>query len=74
MERQMTNIETEPESLSDVLLTTREIAKFTKTSESYWEKLRAESRGPKWVRLGRAARMRRSELDAWLNGQREAAA
>ena len=58
----------------DDLLTTDQVAEYTQTSKSLWDKWRSLDQGPKWIRIGRAARMRRSELDAWLNCQREAAA
>jgi predicted DNA-binding transcriptional regulator AlpA len=53
----------------DVLLTTEQVAEFTQTSKSLWDKWRSLNQGPPWVRIGRAARMRRSVLEAWLTQQ-----
>ena len=53
----------------DALLTTTEIAQFTKTSKSLWDKMRSLNRGPAWIRIGRSARMRKSVLVSWLTQQ-----
>jgi excisionase family DNA binding protein len=55
--------------ISLVWMTTKQVATYTGTSESYWEKARAEGKGPMWSYLGRCARMHRPTLDEWLLAQ-----
>jgi predicted DNA-binding transcriptional regulator AlpA len=45
---------------------TSELARRTKTSESYWNKLRVAGDGPPYVKVGRMVRYRPSAVDTWL--------
>ena len=45
---------------------TSELARRTKTSESYWNKMRVAGDGPPYVKVGRLVRYRPSVVDAWL--------
>ena len=56
---------------NDPLLTVKQVAEYTEMSVSFWEKSRSDGFGPQWIRIGRCARMRKSDLDAWLNTQKD---
>jgi predicted DNA-binding transcriptional regulator AlpA len=45
---------------------TPELARRTKTSESYWNKLRVAGDGPPYVKVGRLVRYRPSDVETWL--------
>ena len=45
---------------------TPELARRTKTSESYWNKLRVAGEGPPYTKIGRLVRYRPSDVDTWL--------
>ena len=47
---------------------TPQLARRTKTSESYWNKLRVAGDGPPYVKVGRLVRYQPSAVDAWLAG------
>jgi predicted DNA-binding transcriptional regulator AlpA len=47
---------------------TSEVARRTKTSESYWNKMRVAGDGPPYVKLGRKVRYRPSAVDTWMAG------
>lgn len=51
-----------PASGASEYLTTREAAAFLGVSERHLKSLRAEGRGPKYLRVGRSVRYCRSEL------------
>jgi excisionase family DNA binding protein len=44
----------------------REAADYLRSSESTLAKKRLTGEGPPFVRIGRAVRYRRSDLDAWM--------
>src|SRR5436190_23084782 len=45
---------------------TSELARRTKTSESYWNKMRVAGDGPPYVKIGKLVRYRPSTVDTWL--------
>ena len=45
---------------------TKEVAKQTGNSTSYYEKLRCRGGGPRFIRIGRCIRYKESDLIAWL--------
>jgi excisionase family DNA binding protein len=45
----------------------REAAEYLRSSESTLAKKRLNGNGPPFVRIGRAIRYRRSDLDAWMS-------
>jgi excisionase family DNA binding protein len=45
----------------------REAAEYLRSSESTLAKKRLNGDGPSFVRIGRAIRYRRSDLDAWMS-------
>ena len=45
---------------------TPELARRTKTSESYWNKMRVAGDGPPYVKIGKLVRYQPSVVDAWL--------
>jgi excisionase family DNA binding protein len=59
-------------SLTDKLLTTKEVARITGLSTSTFEKARLKSRGNglPWYKIGGCIRYRRSEVEAWLDSGR----
>ena len=56
---------------ADELLTARELAAELKVSLRTLERWRAQGIGPVYVRLGRTVRYRRSDVNAWLERQRQ---
>ena len=50
------------------LLTTREVAQRFRCTEAALRRMRAEHRGPKWVRVGRLIRYRVEDLNHYLDG------
>lgn len=48
------------------LLMTSEAAEIVQLSQAHLEKLRIYGRGPRFVRLGRAIRYRRADLENWI--------
>lgn len=54
------------------LLTTKEVAALTGLSRSWFEHQRwlQSQAGPKWVKLGRAVRYRRADVEQWLEAKR----
>lgn len=56
-----------PPTLSASLFTERDAADYLKISESWLQKRRSSGTpGPRFVRVGRAVRYRRSDLDRYL--------
>ena len=53
--------------LLEPMLTMDELSHYTQTSKSTLYSLRSQGRGPKGVRIGRALRFRKSDVDAWLH-------
>lgn len=49
------------------MLTMDELSRYTQTSKSTLYSLRSQGRGPKGIRIGRALRFRKSDVDAWLH-------
>jgi excisionase family DNA binding protein len=45
----------------------REAAEYLRSSESTLAKKRLNGNGPPFVRIGRAIRYRRSDLDSWMS-------
>jgi excisionase family DNA binding protein len=54
--------------MGETYLTPREAAAYLRSSHSTLAKRRLQGNGPCFVRLGRAVRYRRSDLDAWMSG------
>jgi excisionase family DNA binding protein len=50
----------------ETYLRPREAAEYLRSSESTLAKKRLNGDGPPFVRIGRAIRYRRSDLDAWM--------
>jgi predicted DNA-binding transcriptional regulator AlpA len=50
----------------DPLLTDFDLERLTGRARSTWQKARLTGDGPKFIRLGRLVRYRRSEFNAWL--------
>jgi predicted DNA-binding transcriptional regulator AlpA len=50
------------------LIDTCAIARLTKTSKSYWEKLRYRGAGPRYIKRGRLVLYWLSDVEAWLEG------
>jgi hypothetical protein len=48
---------------------TSELARRTRTSESYWNKLRVAGDGPPYVKVGRLVRYIPRAVDTWLSSQ-----
>jgi predicted DNA-binding transcriptional regulator AlpA len=48
------------------LIDTCAIARLTKTSKSYWEKLRCRGEGPKYIKRGRLVLYWLSDVEVWL--------
>ncbi len=55
--------------MDDELLDTERVAKVCGLSEVTLRKWRITGAGPRFVRLGRAVRYRRADLDAYLAGR-----
>jgi excisionase family DNA binding protein len=54
--------------MNETYLTPREAAEYLHCSITTLAKLRMTGKsGPRFVRLGRAVRYRRADLDAWMN-------
>jgi excisionase family DNA binding protein len=53
-------------ALQETYLRPREAADYLRSSESTLAKKRLNGDGPPFVRIGRAIRYRRSDLDAWM--------
>lgn len=51
----------------DPLLDTKQAARYLSVAEGHLTDLRYKGRGPKFVKLGRLVRYRRSELEAWID-------
>lgn len=49
------------------LIDTAAAARLTKTSKSYWEKLRWRKEGPKYIKRGRLVLYWLSDIEAWLD-------
>ena len=45
---------------------TAQLARRTKTSDSYWNKMRVAGEGPSFIKLGRRVLYRPSVVDEWL--------
>lgn len=50
----------------EILLMTSEAAEIVRLSQAHLEKLRIYGAGPRFVKLGRAIRYRRVDLQAWI--------
>ena len=48
---------------------TRQLARATQTSESYWNKLRGSDDGPPFVKIGRTVRYHIPTARAWLEAK-----
>jgi excisionase family DNA binding protein len=55
---------------SEVYLTPQEAAELLRTSTSTLAKRRLNGDGPKYCRIGRAIRYRKSDLEEWLGQSR----
>jgi excisionase family DNA binding protein len=53
--------------MGETYLNPREAAVYLRSSPSTLAKRRLQGNGPCFVRLGRAVRYRRADLDAWMN-------
>jgi predicted DNA-binding transcriptional regulator AlpA len=53
----------------DEYLTTRQLAEETGTNEYTWHKRRVRGDGPKFLKLGKTVRYRRSDVEAWFNSR-----
>ena len=51
------------------LIDTCAIARLTKTSKSFWEKLRCRGEGPKYYKVGRIVLYRLSDIEAYLEAR-----
>lgn len=54
------------------LATRRQVAEWTQTSVPTLARWAAESKGPRFVRMGGAVRYRREDVLAWLNSLEDA--
>jgi excisionase family DNA binding protein len=52
---------------TEIYLTPREAAEYLRSSTSTLAKARLTKRGPSFVRIGRAVRYRKSDIDAWMS-------
>ncbi len=59
--------------MDDRLLTTREFAERSRVSESTERAWRREGKTPRHLRVGRRVLYRESDVEAWLDEQRESA-
>jgi excisionase family DNA binding protein len=53
---------------TETYLTPREAAEYLRSSTSTLAKARLTKRGPNFVRIGRAVRYRKIDIDAWMSG------
>ncbi len=51
-------------------MTTKEVAKMTRTSKSLWDKMRWRGDGPPYVYLGSCVRYLRSDVDQFIRSTR----
>ena len=51
---------------ADEWLTTGQLATLTKTSRSFWDKLRVSGEGPPWTLFGNRPRYRHADVEAWI--------
>lgn len=58
-------------STKQVFFTELEAASFLRFSAKYLQRMRAEKRGPAFIRLDRSVRYRRSDLVRWMELRRE---
>lgn len=63
-------MENKPHPEAESLISVEGAARHLNVSPSFLNKLRCEGGGPVFVRLGRAVRYRRCDLDAWVSGKR----
>lgn len=68
----MTLISTHTRAVADEWLSTKEVARLTKLSVSFFEQARIRGRdsGPPWHKIGGSVRYRLSEVLAWLESCR----
>jgi excisionase family DNA binding protein len=52
---------------TETYFTPREAAEYLRSSPSTLAKARLTNRGPVFLRLGRAIRYRKSDIDAWMS-------
>jgi excisionase family DNA binding protein len=52
---------------TETYFTPREAAEYLRSSTSTLAKARLTKRGPAFVRIGRAVRYRKSDIDAWMS-------
>lgn len=50
----------------NTLIDTNAVARLTKTSKSFWERLRREGLGPAYIRMGRIVLYRMSDVEEFL--------
>jgi len=55
--------------MQDALFRSPQAAKYLTLSKQTLDLWRCQGRGPQFLKVGRAVCYRRSDLDAWLNGQ-----
>lgn len=53
----------------DTLIETATLARMVGTTIEFWENLRTSGRGPRFCKIGRLVRYRKSDVDAWLAEQ-----
>jgi predicted DNA-binding transcriptional regulator AlpA len=58
------------ESTASPYTDTRGASDHTTFSTSYFEKLRVVGGGPPFIKVGKAVRYKRADLDAWLEEQK----
>jgi excisionase family DNA binding protein len=56
----------------EAYMTAREAAAYLRTSPSTLAKRRLQGNGPAFVRIGRAIRYRKADLDCWMASSRTA--
>jgi excisionase family DNA binding protein len=54
---------------ADEFLTPRETASLLRISESFLAKRRLDGSGPPFVKMGRAVRFRRSDVESWADAK-----
>ena len=54
---------------TDSILDTTEAARYTGLKKATLDQWRSRGEGPKFVKLGRAVRYRRADLDAWIESR-----
>jgi excisionase family DNA binding protein len=52
--------------MDETYLTPDEAARYVRSAKSTLAKLRVRGGGPRFVRIGKAVRYRRTDLDAWM--------